>query len=365
MNPRQKYWLGFNRIQGLGAVRIRAIWSHFGDMETAWKANAAQLSRVEGISGVQAGSISEQKIKIDPDREAESIAKYGLTLLTLEDNDYPDLLKEIYDPPPVLFIKGTLLPQDYIRSVAIVGTRTATPYGLKVAGELAHQLASAGVTVVSGMALGIDTHAHQGAIKAEGGRTLAVLGSSVERVSPVSNRKLYEAIIQQGAVLSEYPVGTPPNPWQFPQRNRIISGLSKGVVVVEGAEDSGALITAKAALEQNRVVFAVPGAVNSPMSKGANRLIKEGARLVESVEDIFEELNWKLFPVEKYRSAEREVHLEGDEKLLYSHLGAEPAHIDQLVRASGLPTSKVSALLLALELKGHVLQHPGKRYTRG
>ncbi len=361
----QKYWLGFNRIKGLGAVRIKAVWQHFEDMEEAWRADLKYLQKVEGISKVQAESIVEQRSKIDCARELEDVRKYGLTLLTLEDSDYPDILKEIYDSPPVLFVKGKLLRQDYRRSIAIVGTRTPTPYGMKVASELATHLASSGVTVISGMALGIDTKAHQGALKAEGGRTIAVLGSSVERVTPVSNRRLYESIIEHGAVISEYPVGTPPSPWHFPQRNRIISGLSKGVVVVEGSEDSGALITAKAALEQNRAVFAVPGAVHSPMSKGANKLIKEGARLVESVQDIFEELNWKIAPAEKKAASKGKVPaLEGEEKLLYGQLGPEPLHIDQLMRATGLSSSKVSATLLSLELKSLVLQHPGKRYTR-
>ncbi len=360
----QKYWLGFNKIKGLGAVRIKAIWQQFGDLETAWNADIRHLQEVEGISKVQAESIIEQRSKIDPAGELDDVKKYGLTLLTLQDPEYPDILKEIYDSPPVLFVKGRLLRQDYRRSIAIVGTRTPTPYGMKVASELASHLASSGVTVISGMALGIDTKAHQGALKVEGGRTIAVLGSSVERVTPVSNRRLYEAIIERGAVISEYPVGTPPSPWHFPQRNRIISGLSKGVVVVEGSEDSGALITAKAALEQNRAVFAVPGAVNSPMSKGANKLIKEGARLVESVQDIFEELNWKIAPPGKAVSKESAPSLEEDEKLLYAQLGPEPLHIDQLMRATGLTSSKVSAILLSLELKNIILQHPGKRYTR-
>ena len=266
------YWLALNKIQGLGPIKTKKLLDQYGSA----RAICAALNYSTAES----------------EREIEAIKEAKVGILTLDDEEYPKSLRNIYDPPPVIYLKGDFLPQDQ-KAIAIVGTRKATSYGLDAARKLAFQLAQMGITIVSGLALGIDTAAHAGALEAKG-RTIAVLGSGVDQVFPASNKKLAEEIILNGAVVSEFSLGQMPETWTFPQRNRIISGLSVGVIMVEGHYDSGAMITAKLALEQGREVFAVPGNIGLDQTKGPHWLIKQGAKLVESVEDVLEELKHQI-----------------------------------------------------------------------
>jgi len=285
-------------------------------------------------------------------------------VINLRDEEYPKRLKDIYDPPALLYVRGELKKEDEF-AISIVGSRKTTPYGRWFTEKVSQELARHGVTIVSGMARGIDSLAHWGAISG-GGRTIAVLGCGVDVIYPSENRNLFAKIIDRGAILSEFPMGSPPEGGHFPRRNRIISGLSLGVVVVQASEKSGSLITAGYALEQGREVFAVPGNVGTESSRGTHRLIKEGAKLVESSEDILEEIlpQWrgegeKIPKVETPRP-----DLTEEEKVLYELLGGTPLHIDAMIRESRLDPGKVSSLLLNLELKGMISQWPGKCFSR-
>jgi len=296
--------------------------------------------------------------------DAALLEKCAATLLTMRDPAYPPLLREIYDPPVLLYVRGEITPADR-RAVAIVGSRRSTPYGRMVAQSLARGLAEAGVTVVSGMALGIDAAAHRGALEA-GGRTIAVLGCGVDRCYPAEHRGLMQQIVAAGAVASELPPGMPPVARHFPQRNRIISGLTLGTVVVEAPEKSGALITAGLALEQGREVFAVPGSVNSEQARGAHRLLKEGAKLAESIADILEELDLQGGAPRTPPVAARAAHADPESPAdpLLAHLSLEPVGLEQLQEQTGLPAGELSARVLLLELKGLVGRLPGNRLVR-
>lgn len=281
-----------------------------------------------------------------------------IRMLTLADAEYPAALRTIFDPPSPLYVRGALISADDV-AVAIVGTRRPTPYGVAVAEQLARDLTRCGVTVVSGLARGIDAAAHRGALEA-GGRTIAVLGCGPDIVYPPEHRRLLESIIGQGAVVSECPPGTPPLASQFPRRNRIISGLSRGVVVVEGRTDSGALITADAALEQGREVFAIPGRIFDETSRAPHRLLAQGARLVERVEDILEELHlvWRAAPPPVAPV------LDATEDAVLAQLSLTPQNVDRLAALSGLPVAAVNRTLLVLECKGLAAALPGNRYVR-
>ncbi len=286
--------------------------------------------------------------------------------ITIDDEEYPKNLRNIYDPPQALHLNGEILPEDDI-AVALVGSRNASIYGLEACEKLAYELASSGITVVSGMARGIDTAAHRGALKARG-RTIAVLGSGHNMVYPPENEKLYKEIAKSGVVITEFEEDTPPLKYNFPKRNRIISGISLGVVVVEAAQNSGALITANFALEQGREVFAVPGKINSTTSRGTHELIKDGAKLVQSAEDIVEELNISKRPVDDDKSTSKpdgiEIKLSEYERSIYELLSDEPCHIDEIVGRANIALSKTSQILLNLELKRLVRELPGKNYIR-
>jgi len=285
-----KYWVWLSSIEGIGSRRIHNLLQHFGMPKNIWDASEGELAGAPDIGYKLASAVYSPENKKAVDRLLSKIDKEGIRVLTLESPDYPSNLKNIYDPPPVLYLKGSLLPDDTL-ALGVVGSRTATAYGLKTAQELALGLASRGITVVSGMARGIDTMAHTGAL-AGGGRTIAVLGSGIDVVYPPENKRLYEKIQKSGAVISEFIPGTKPLAGNFPARNRIISGLSLGVIVVEAAEKSGSLITADFALEQGREVFAVPGNISSGQSVGTNNLIKQGAKIVTRIEDILEEFEY-------------------------------------------------------------------------
>jgi DNA processing protein len=283
-----KYWVGFNIVPGIGPARFQALLDHFGDLETAWNAPAYELNRT-GLDRRSVDSLLETRKKVSLDDEMEKIERAGVQVLTWQSDAYPPQLCHIHSPPPVLYVKGDLRPEDEW-AVAVVGTRRATVYGKEATRTLAGNLARNGVTIVSGLARGIDAQAHRTALEA-GGRTIAVFGSGIDIIYPSEHRKLAQAIVENGALISEYALGTPPEGSNFPPRNRIISGLSLGVVIVEAGVRSGALITADYAGEQGRDVFAVPGNIFHRGSKGTNRLIQQGAKLVLTVEDVLEELN--------------------------------------------------------------------------
>ncbi|HLA07581.1 MAG TPA: DNA-processing protein DprA, partial [Anaerolineales bacterium] len=284
----KKFWVGFNLIKGIGAVRMQGLVAHFGDLESAWTAPLPDLAQA-GLGAKVIERVIQARDNVDLDKVWEKIQKQGIKILTWQDEAYPGRLKEIDQPPPVLYIRGEYLPDDLF-AVAIVGTRRVTPYGRQITEELASFLAANGMTVISGLARGVDAIAHQAALKA-GGRTLGILGSGVNKIYPPEHRALAEQMIERGAIISDYAPGTPPDASNFPPRNRIISGLSLAVVVVEAGETSGALITAEFAAEQGREIFAVPGSILAPQSKGTNKLIQNGALPLLTVTDLMQALD--------------------------------------------------------------------------
>jgi DNA processing protein len=357
-NSELQYWVGFNILPGIGRVKFSQLEAHFGNLEKAWKAGPADL-RQAGLDANTIRAIENWRPKVDLDSEMERLNKSGVQALTFHDAKYPSRLKEIYDYPPLIYVKGELISaDDYCLSV--VGTRRATLYGKQVAQEITADLARNNITVVSGLARGIDTIAHRAALEA-GGRTLAIYACGLDTVYPAENASLAKSIIDQGALISEYPLGAKPRPDNFPRRNRIMSGMSLGVLVIEADEASGAIITAHMAIEQNREVFAIPGSILSPMSRGANRLIQEGAKLVRNCTDILEELN---LTASVYQLEMKEIVPSSEtETLLLKQLSAEPVHIDHVCQASGLPTSTVSSTLAMMELKGKVRQISAMNYV--
>jgi DNA processing protein len=336
----------------IGSVRAGRLLSHFGSMEAAWHASAGQL-HAAGLDQGTVASIVAEREAISPEDEIAQLEKAGVKAYTWEDPEYPARLKEIDDRPPVLYVRGELRTEDEV-GVAVVGTRKATPYGRQAAEHFATDLAANGVTVVSGLARGIDAVAHRAAIAA-GGRTIAVLACGLDIVYPAEHARLAKEISEHGALVSDYPLGVQPRSEFFPRRNRILSAVSLGVLVVEGDEGSGALITARYALDQNREVFAVPGSIYSPGHRGVNKLIRDGeAKLVSSTEDILEELN--LTMVTQQIELREVAPADPTEAKLLSVLSNQPSHIDDVQRACGLPIASVSSALAVLELKGMVRQ---------
>ena len=352
------YWVGFNLVKGIGAVRFQNLIKFFGSLEIAWQAPVEALASA-GLSQKIIENLLQLRKSVDLEQLWNRILHQGIQVLTWNDEGYPAHLKEIDQPPPVLYVRGSILPEDNW-AVAIVGTRRVTTYGRQVADELATYLAHHKITVVSGLARGVDALAHEAAIKG-GGRTIAVLGSGVDIIYPPEHARLAEQIIKQGAIISDYALGTQPDGINFPPRNRIISGLSLATVVVEAGDKSGALITATFAVEQGRDVLAVPGNIHAPQSKGTNRLIQQGAKPLLSVEDIAETLNLERIP--EYRQARTLFPTDEVEDLIFHLLGSEPVHIDEISSQSGLPISKVSATLAMMELKGLVNQVGGMNYV--
>jgi DNA processing protein len=353
-----RYWIAFNLVKGIGAVRLRALHGHFGDLALAWQAPADAL-QAAGLSAKLAGRVLQVRASLDLDQYMAQIAAQGIQVLTWEDEAYPSHLKEIDQPPPVLYVRGELAAED-AWAVAVVGTRRVTAYGRQVTEELASHLARNGVTVVSGLARGVDAIAHQAALKA-GGRTLAVLGNGVDRIYPPEHRALAGQIAASGALLSDYAPGTPPESANFPPRNRLISGLSLAVVVVEAGETSGALITAQFAVDQGREVFAVPGNILAPQSKGTNRLIQQGAHPLLSARDLLETLN--LTRVSEQRVVRKVLPADTVEAQVLNVLAHEPIHVDDIRSQTGLPIERVSATLVMMELKGMVRQVGGMNYV--
>ena len=354
----KKYWIGFNLIKGIGAVRMQALIQYFGDLEAAWNAPPAQLAEAR-LGKILIERVVQARDGVDLDKLWERIEKQGIKILTWQDASYPDRLKEIDQPPPVLYVRGDYLPDDLF-AVAIVGTRRVTPYGRQITEELSAFLAANGITVISGLARGVDAIAHQSTLKA-GGRSIGVLGSGVDKIYPPEHRGLAEQMMERGAIISDYAPGTPPDASNFPPRNRIISGLSLAVVVIEAGETSGALITAEFAAEQGREVFAVPGSILAPQSKGTNKLIQQGALPLLSVNDLMQALD--LTRVGEHKAARKIIPADETEARLMNVLGNEPLHVDEIRNQTELPIEKVSAALALMELKGMVRQVGGMNYV--
>ncbi len=370
-----------NLIRGLSPTKIKRLLEHFKSPKDILRANISELKTVEGIN-----ENLTRRIKSDPkdaglEEELRGIKKSDIRVISILDAAYPKNLKEIYDPPVVLYIKGALKESDDI-SLSIVGTRAPSYYGLSQAEKFSYQLALRGVTIVSGMARGIDSAAHNGSVKAKG-KTIAVLGSGLSVIYPPENKDLFDKISQSGAIISEFPMETPPDRENFPRRNRIISGLSLGTLVIEAARNSGSLITAGFALEQGREVFAIPGNVSSKGSFGTNRLIKEGAKLVEDIEDIIEEIepfkrvvkknaqgetkkiNSRLDPSLRGTGMVYPLGLDADERLFFDSLSSDnPLHIDNIAAGLKCPANKLLAMAMKLELAGLIKQLPGKFFVR-
>ncbi len=355
-----KYWIAFNRVRRIGRARIVMLEAHFGSLAEAWGASSAQL-RQAGLDSRTAASAVRSWPRIDPDAEMERVHQANVTALTWHDEDYPPRLKEIYDKPPVLYMKGRILPEDE-RSLAIVGTRRPTAYGREATRQVASDLANSGITIVSGLARGVDGVAHRTALES-GARTIAVLGSGLDIIYPREHTDLAKRIADGGAVVSEFPLGARPDPQNFPRRNRIISGISLGTLVAEAPESSGALLTAKHALEQNREVFCIPGSILSPSHRGGNRLIRDSAaKLVTCADDIIEELN--LSTVEHQIELAAFFPEDEAQAAVLKYVTFDPVHIDEIIRNSSLASSTVSGALTIMELRGLIRQVGGMNYVR-
>lgn len=353
------YWASLHKVLYFHARKYLKLKEFFPGPQDIWRASQKEL-QAAGFKDKEIAEITRERGKIEPGRELEKIINARTRVLLYDDPAYPALLRNIFDPPAILYLRGQL--PDTERFIAMVGARKATPYGLQVAEKLAGELAMQGICVVSGMARGIDSAAHRGVLKKKG-QTIAVLGCGVDVVYPSENSKLKEQIEINGAVISEYPLGTKPLPVYFPLRNRIISGLSHGTMVVEAAEKSGSLITVDQALEQGREVFAVPGNITSNLSKGPHKLIRQGAKIVDNINDILEEFGW--LPVEDEITGQISVNaqLTLEENLLFRHLSYEPMQIESLISLTEMPSAKVSAILVFMELKGLVKKLPGQYYV--
>ncbi len=353
-----RYWVGFNRVPGIGSARLRALLDYFGDPEVAWNAPVHDLQQA-GLDRRSLANLLQARSELDLDAEMERLERQGVQVLTWDDPGYPPNLRQAYNAPPVLYVRGGIEERDEW-AMSVVGTRRASVYGKEAARMICTGLARAGVTVVSGLARGIDSVAHRACLDA-GGRTLAVLGSGVDVIYPPQNSLLAAEILEQGALVSEYALGTQPEARNFPPRNRIISGLTLGTVIVEADLGSGALITAGFAAEQGREVFAVPGNIFARTSRGTNQLIQQGAKMVCQVADVLEELN--LTMISEQAQARAVIPENETEAILLEHLSVEPIHVDALGRAVRLPIAQVTSTLALMELKGMVRQVGGMSYV--
>ena len=355
-----------NLLEGIGPVRVRQLLECFGDAAKVLQANRSALVRVKGIGDDLAGTIVNWQSATDLAGELKRTEDFGVRLVFQNDDEYPELLREIYDPPIVLYVKGRMLPEDK-NSIAMVGARRTTHYGQNTARKLSYQLAGHGITVVSGGARGIDSASHQGALSGKG-RTIAVLGTGINIVYPAENAELYERIANNGAVITQFPFNRKGDKQSFPIRNRIVAGMTLGTVVVEANQKSGALITANMAADNNRQVFAVPGRIDSPQSRGCHNLIRNGAALCENAEDILAEFE-HLFPNQALGQADGSEpvplpNLTEQEQAVFDVLETTEQTIDTIIAKSDLPTPTVSVALLGLEMKRLAKQLPGKLFTR-
>jgi len=400
LSQQTKNLLHLSLIQGIGFKTVQFLIKIFGSAEKVLNATPQELEKIDELSNTARESLIHKKLGCPLERELELIQEYECQIITYYDAAYPTLLKEIDTPPLLLYVRGELKPEDGL-SIAIVGSREAKDYGRRVSYQLAHQLVNSGLTVISGFAKGIDTCAHRGALEA-GGRTIAVMGNGLSLIYPASNRELVEKVIESGALVSEFPMGMKPRSENFPRRNRIISGLTLGTVVVEASNRSGALITARLATEQGREVFAVPGEIFSELSTGTHRLIDNGAKLISTVDDLLEALpqhtirqinaskpvsehqikvdftqssedtKTELIPINKTieKTPTQTAHivpppdLTDDETTVFNAIEIPSSHIDNIIRTTQLPISKVSSVLLMLELKGAIQQLPGKLFSK-
>ena len=353
--------VALNLLPDIGPVRVRNLLSRFGSAQAVLAATQADLSQVDKVGFKAANNIIRWRELIDLDGELRRIDQFGANIVTTDDSNYPALLRQIYDPPLVLYVRGTLRPEDAY-AIAMVGTRQSTLYGRQTAERLARQLAASGVTVVSGGARGIDSASHEGALQS-GGRTIAVLGTGLDIVYPAENVKLYQRIAEQGAVITQFPFGRKGDKQSFPIRNRIVAGMTQGTAVVEANRASGALITANFATEYGRTVYAVPGRVDSPRSAGCHDLIKDGAQLCESAEDVLAEFS-HLQAIEPEEPEIPMPTLSHPEQHVFHVLTHEEMQQDEIIRRSELPAAQVSVILLQLEMKKLVQQHPGRLFTR-
>lgn len=357
MQDEKKYWVGFNMVKGVGSIRLKRLLDFFGKLSVAWDAPMDALLAA-GLSEKILDHFRMIRNQVDLDLYISKILEKHIQIITWQDENYPRRLMEIEQPPPVIYVRGSLKPEDDW-AVAIVGTRRVTTYGKQITRDSAEYLAGNGITIISGMARGVDALAHQAALDV-GGRTIAVLGCGVDVIYPPEHRKLAEAIIANGALLSDYAPGTPPDGVNFPPRNRIISGLARATIVIEAGEKSGALITAKFSAEQGRDVFAVPGSILSPMSRGTNNLIAEGATPLTNPKDVLAALNYTQV-VEK-QSARATLAAEPEEQAILNAMGYETIHVDELCQKLALPVEKLTATLTMMELKGMVTQSGGMQY---
>jgi DNA processing protein len=359
-------YIALNMVDGIGPVRVRALLEVFGSATALMEATPASWTEAKGIGTSLAEKIHPKLQQADPVAEEKRAGKYGARIVTRVDPDYPNALTEIHDPPLALYVRGTLEPHD-IHAIAVVGSRRCTHYGTQSADRLSFQLAKQGYTVVSGLARGIDAAAHQGALKG-GGRTLAVMGTGIDQIYPTEHESLASRIIESGAVISEFPVGFKPTRQSFPQRNRIISGLSKAILVVEASRGSGAMMTVDFATEQGRSVMAVPGRIDNPSAGGCHDLIKSGAKLVTDVDDITEEFEFLLPPQPEGREdpvhSKPKVQLTETEEKILNHLGREDIGQDEVIRQTGLSASEVATAILMLEMKRQIKSLPGQKIRR-
>lgn len=358
MDNYQRFWIGFNLVKGIGTVRFRSLLDAFGDAEAAWNASPDAL-RYYGLNEKLIENFIAIRSSVSLDLVWENIYKQGISVLTWEDKAYPGRLREIPQSPPVLYVRGEIKPEDDW-SVAIVGTRRITAYGRQVTEKIAVKLAQAGVTVISGLARGVDGVAHKTTLDA-GGRTIAVLGCGLDQIYPPEHRTLAEKIAETGALISDYPPGTKPEASNFPPRNRIISGLSLATVIVEAGRRSGALITAGFAAEQGKDVFSVPGNVFSPQSQGTNALIQDGARILLNPQEVLEALD--LTRITEQSVARTVLPTNTTEAELFNVLSHEPMHVDEIRNLTELSIETVTSTLALMELKGMVRQVGGMRYT--
>jgi DNA processing protein len=366
-----KYWIALKSIAGIGNITFPALMDKFGSLPAIFTAPVSHLKEIRGISKEKATAIAGfnnwDKVK----EELELLDKNEINIITYQDELYPAKLKHIYDRPPFLYVRGNLKKDDI--NIAVVGSRLASTYGKYTTERISRELALKGLTIVSGMARGIDSTAHRGALTAHG-RTIAVLGSGLDVIYPPENKKLFAEIIENGAIISEFPLGTPPHSANFPTRNRIISGMSYGVVIVEAGEKSGSLITARLALEQGREVFAVPGSIDAAGSRGTNKLIKQGAKLIENTDDILEEIlpqiertivlkPHSIANSETIAAKSSEILSTADQKII-GFISGGRVHIDDLISSTALSSADILSALTTLELKGIVQQHPGKIFSK-
>ena len=366
-----KYWIALKSIPGVGNVTFPALVDKFGSLRAIFNTSAPQLATTHGISKKAATAIACFKDWDKINLELDRTLKADIKIITYQDELYPAKLINIYDRPALIYVKGTLTKDEI--NIAMVGSRQASTYGKYTTEKISRELSIKGITIVSGLARGIDAAAHRGALTGQG-RTIAVMGSGLDVIYPPENKKLFVEIVQNGAVISEYPLGTPPLASNFPARNRIISGMSYGVVVVEAGEKSGSLITARLALEQGREVFAVPGSIDSAGARGTNKLIKQGAKLIENIDDILEDI---LPQIEKTAppsatSVESTVEIEipittklsAIEQIIIDLISTNNLQVDEIIAATELATAEALSSLMSLELKGIIKQHPGKFFTR-